>query len=187
MSSRFIGSAFVVFEMGGIGLFVNYIRVFSRGNKNGRNAGAARMLAPDILRWRSPAGRTNTASSIAMRIVLVVQGLYYVVTGVWPIVSMQTFEAVTGPKTDDWLVQMVGLLAASIGITLLVHTVRQTLNREAVVLSVVSAISFASIDVIYSLKGTISKIYLADGAIQIVVICSLAAGYLLAGMRSNAS
>lgn len=46
-------------------------------------------------------------------------GTYYVVTGLWPLIHLTSFEAVTGPKTDDWLVHMVGLLAASIGLALL--------------------------------------------------------------------
>ena len=44
-----------------------------------------------------------------VRTALTVQGLFYVVTGLWPLVSLSTFEFVTGPKTDDWLVHMVGL------------------------------------------------------------------------------
>src|SRR4051794_41964369 len=51
--------------------------------------------------------------------VLRAQGAYYTLTGLWPLVHMASFEAVTGPKTDDWLVRMVGLLAAVIGATLL--------------------------------------------------------------------
>mgnify|MGYP003293179536 CR=1 FL=1 len=49
------------------------------------------------------------------RATLLAQGGFYVLSGVWPLVSMRTFELVTGPKTDDWLVRMVGLLAAVIG------------------------------------------------------------------------
>jgi hypothetical protein len=53
------------------------------------------------------------------RSMIAAQGLYYILTGLWPVVSMQSFELVTGPKTDDWLVQTVGLLLAVIGMTLL--------------------------------------------------------------------
>ena len=37
---------------------------------------------------------------------LAAQGALYVVTGVWPLLHMASFEAVTGPKTDDWLVRL---------------------------------------------------------------------------------
>ncbi|MFH5804425.1 hypothetical protein ACG2DA_10255, partial [Alienimonas sp. DA493] len=53
------------------------------------------------------------------RRLLVGQGLYYVATGVWPLVHIRSFEFVTGPKTDDWLVQTVGALVLAIGGTLL--------------------------------------------------------------------
>jgi uncharacterized protein YciI len=34
------------------------------------------------------------------RAVALIQAAEYVATGVWPLVSMSTFEAVTGPKMD---------------------------------------------------------------------------------------
>ena len=40
------------------------------------------------------------------------QGGYYLIMGAWPLVSLETFEMVTGPKTDHWLVQTVGALVA---------------------------------------------------------------------------
>lgn len=39
------------------------------------------------------------------------QGVYYIASGAFPLVSMRLFERVTGKKTDRWLVQMVGMLA----------------------------------------------------------------------------
>lgn len=38
------------------------------------------------------------------------QGLYYSISGIWPLLSIDTFMAVTGPKTDIWLVKTVGVL-----------------------------------------------------------------------------
>jgi len=29
-----------------------------------------------------------------------IQGVYYLLTGLWPLVSIETFQMVTGPKTD---------------------------------------------------------------------------------------
>jgi 4-amino-4-deoxy-L-arabinose transferase-like glycosyltransferase len=112
-----------------------------------------------------------------MRAILVGQGVYYLLTGIWPLVSMRTFEMVTGPKTDDWLVQMVGLLAAAIGATLLVGNLGRRPSREVVVLSVLTALAFAAIDMVYSLNGTISRIYLVDAVIQGVILLVLALGW----------
>jgi hypothetical protein len=47
------------------------------------------------------------------------QGVYYALTGLWPLVSIRTFKAVTGEKTDNlptgfdsdhWLVMTVSVL-----------------------------------------------------------------------------
>lgn len=109
-----------------------------------------------------------------MRAVLLFQGVYYVITGIWPLVSLGTFEAVTGPKTDDWLVQTVGVLAGVIGIVLLVGSLRQRPTRETWFLSITSAIGFTAVDVTFVTLGVISRIYLVDAAIQIVILLGIA-------------
>ena len=43
------------------------------------------------------------------------QAAAYVATGLWPIVDLRSFERVTGPKHDDWLVRTVGGLAVALG------------------------------------------------------------------------
>jgi hypothetical protein len=117
-----------------------------------------------------------------MRTLIFLQGIYYLITGMWPLVSLSTFEAVTGPKTDDWLVQTVGVLAAVIGATLLVGSRRNLPNREIVTLSVLSALGFCAIDTVFVLLGVISRIYLVDAVVQIVVIVALA---ITSGVRNR--
>jgi ABC-type branched-subunit amino acid transport system permease subunit len=108
------------------------------------------------------------------RWLLGLQAGYYAITGIWPLVHLPSFEAVTGPKIDDWLVHMVGLLAAAIGIPIGIAAVR---NRgrltEVVVLAVTSALAFAAIDLWYGLTGRISPIYLADAGVQLGLIAGL--------------
>lgn len=100
--------------------------------------------------------------------IFTLQGAYYTASGVWPLASMDTFELVTGPKADRWLVEMVGLLLAVIGIVLL-HAVRaRRLTQEIALLAFGSALSFAAIDLIYATGGRISAIYLADVPAQAV-------------------
>jgi hypothetical protein len=101
------------------------------------------------------------------------QAGYYIATGIWPLVSMRSFEAVTGPKTDRWLVRMVGLLAASIGTSIVVGLQEEQVRDETRVLAICSAASFTLIDTVYALKGRISKLYLADAAVEIAFIASL--------------
>lgn len=40
--------------------------------------------------------------------------MFYLAAGLWPIVSLHSFEAVTGPEQDDWLVKTIGGLIAAI-------------------------------------------------------------------------
>jgi hypothetical protein len=117
-----------------------------------------------------------------MRIVILIQSIYYLLTGIWPLLSMRTFEAVTGPKNDDWLVQTVGVLAATIGATLFVGTMHRPPNRETLTLSFLSALAFAGVDVVFVSLGMISRIYLADAVVQVVAIVALAIT-LLSGSR----
>jgi energy-converting hydrogenase Eha subunit E len=105
-----------------------------------------------------------------IRLFLAAQGVYYLLTGIWPLVSMSTFEAVSGPKTDDWLVRMVGLLAAVIGATLLLGIRLVAPRSEVIALALLSAASFAAIDLVYGLSGRIRSVYLADAAIEILLI-----------------
>ena len=100
---------------------------------------------------------------------LVSMAAYYGVTGAWPLISMRTFEAVTGPKHDRWLVRMVGALALANGIALAVASRREKPSAETIALAVGSAIAFTAIDVPYVLMGRIRPVYLADAAAEIAL------------------
>ncbi len=45
-----------------------------------------------------------------LRHLLLVQGIYFLMTAIWPIVHLESFMIVTGYKTDQWLVQARALL-----------------------------------------------------------------------------
>jgi hypothetical protein len=105
---------------------------------------------------------------------LAFQSGYYGVTGIWPILHLRSFEAITGPKVDDWLVHMVGLLAAAIGLVLGAATLRNRVRSpDVLLLAIGSAAAFASIDIWYGVTGRISSIYLADACMQIGLIAGL--------------
>ena len=95
------------------------------------------------------------------------QGLFYLLTGLWPLIDIASFQRVTGPKTDLWLVKTVGVLVTVIGVVLLMAARRHRVSRELVLLAGGSALGLAAIDLIYSLSGRISPIYLADAAVEI--------------------
>ncbi len=107
-------------------------------------------------------------------IALGTQAVFYVITGLWSLVSRSLFERVTGPKTDYWLVRMVGLLAVVIGAALTAAVYRDDLGAPTLILALGSALSFAFIDVRYAIPRRISRIYLLDAAFELAVVLVLA-------------
>lgn len=113
--------------------------------------------------------------------IAVLQGLYYVATGVWPLVSIRTFMRVTGPKTDLWLVQSFGVVVSAIGLSLIYAALRGLLDTPSAFLGVVSAVALAGIDIAFVVRRIISPIYLADAAAELVIILLWIAGLAAAG------
>jgi|SRR5947209_11442348 len=98
------------------------------------------------------------------------QGLIYVVTGIWPVVSIRTFMAVTGPKRDQWLVKATGMLIAVAGAVLTLAAARRTISPETEALGVGTAATLGAVDVIYVRKGILSRVYLLDAAFEAVCV-----------------
>jgi hypothetical protein len=107
----------------------------------------------------------------------VCQGVYYVLTGLWPWVSLRSFTWVTGEKADLWLVQTVGLLAAVIGVSLCVAAWRREYTWSVLCLAVGSAAAFAFTDVLFVVQRQISLIYLLDAAVEVGLIVLWAHGW----------
>ena len=97
----------------------------------------------------------------------VIQGVFYLATGIWPLLDIVSFQLVTGPKTDLWLVRTVGVLVTVIGAVLLAAARHRRITDEIVLLAAGSALGLAAIDVIYALSGQISAVYLADAVAEI--------------------
>ena len=106
--------------------------------------------------------------------VAAVQGHYFFVTGVWPLVSMRTFLAVTGPKVDLWLVRTVGLLIAVVGATLLLAAWRSAVSPEVATLAVGSAAALGGVDAYYVAVGRIPRVYLLDAVAEAALIAAWA-------------
>ncbi len=98
------------------------------------------------------------------------QALYFLSTGIWPWVSIQTFMAVTGPKTDIWLVQLFGALVC-VPAVVLIHALRADMPTAAVRHTARgSAIVLMLGDIYFVAKGTISPVYLVDAGIQALLV-----------------
>jgi hypothetical protein len=109
----------------------------------------------------------------------VAQGAFYVATGVWPIVHLRSFEAVTGPKPEGWLVKTVGALIAVVGGTLLAAGLRRRVPPELMLLATGSAASLAAVDLVYS-PQRISPVYLLDAVAEGVLLT----GWCVAAARA---
>ncbi len=95
-----------------------------------------------------------------------VQGAYYVASGLWPLVHLPSFLAVTGPKAEHWLVRTVGLLTTVIGAQLLVAA-RSDAAASVAPLGAGAAVAFATIDTLYVGRRRIRPVYLLDAAAQL--------------------
>jgi len=96
------------------------------------------------------------------RMTSLAQGAFWVASGLWPLVHYRSFEAVTGPKKDDWLVKTTGGLIAVVGGTLLLSARRREPTREMALLGAAGAVALAWADVLFVARGKISKVYLLD-------------------------
>lgn len=103
-------------------------------------------------------------------LVALVQGIYFFITGIWPILSMRTFLKITGPKTDLWLVKTVGIILAVIGLVLNVAYFNAEINPSLIILAIGSALSLALVEFIYVAKRVISPIYLGDAIAELILI-----------------
>ena len=102
-----------------------------------------------------------------LRNLALIQGAFYLATGVWPLIDIVSFQIVTGPKTDLWLVRTVGVLVSVVGAVLLVARRNRRITSEIILLAVGSALGLAAIDLRYALAGRISAVYLADAVVEI--------------------
>lgn len=94
-----------------------------------------------------------------------IQAAYLVGTGAWPLVHRQSFERVTGPKEDFWLVKTVGGLAVATGVSLGLAALRGKKQGETTMLALTTGAVFALADI--RAARTESRIYLGDTVLQL--------------------
>jgi hypothetical protein len=105
------------------------------------------------------------------RLLLLVEGVYFLMTGVWPLVHLESFLAVTGPKRDLWLVQTVGALLGVMGLTMLLGAWRRA-GAEAIFLAVAAAATLATVDVVFVARRAIGPIYLLDALAELLLLAA---------------
>jgi hypothetical protein len=114
--------------------------------------------------------------AVLARTLALTQGAVMLVTGAWPLLDMRSFEWVTGPKRDDWLVRTVGGLAIAIGAGLLW---RSDEPRAARPFGIAAAATFAAADLIGVGSGRLRRVYLLDAVMEGAFL----AGWLLTASR----
>lgn len=100
------------------------------------------------------------------------QGVFYLVTGVWPLVGIRSFEAITGPKTDRWLVKTAGVLIAAVGAGLTLAGARGRVTPELATVAIGSAAGLTAIDLVYVGNRRISPVYLLDAVAEVGLIAA---------------
>jgi hypothetical protein len=102
----------------------------------------------------------------ASRVLATTQGWFYVVSGLWPLLHMRSFEFVFGPKKDRWLVQTVaGLLVANGWTQVHAGTTGEGLAQAAQI-GTGTALTLGAIDIRYAVPGRISRTYLLDAVVE---------------------
>ena len=108
--------------------------------------------------------------------VAVAQAAYFLPTGLWATAGLRSFQALTGPKRELWLVQAAGGLVTAVGAGLALAGWRGRVPTELRVIAVGSALTLATIDVVYVARRRISPVYLGDALAEALLL----AGWALA-------
>lgn len=110
---------------------------------------------------------------------MLVQAGYYLMTGIWPMVHLRSFEALTGPKPDRFVTEATGLLFAATGTTLAVAARQGSGDRPSRVLSAIVPIMSTFVTLRH--RPALRLTYLADATAQ----CALAAWVAASHRRTS--
>jgi hypothetical protein len=85
---------------------------------------------------------------------------------------MRSFEAVSGPKVDRWLVRTVGGLMAANGLVQLTADAADEPTSARIGMGTSAVL--ATVDLRYGTTGRISRVYLLDAVVQLAWIAAWA-------------
>jgi hypothetical protein len=86
--------------------------------------------------------------------------------GLWPLLHMRSFEAVTGPKADRWLVRTVAGLMVANGVVQWRAEPSSDGLAAARRIGLGTALTLGTIDVTCAAPHRISRMYLVDAALE---------------------
>lgn len=93
---------------------------------------------------------------------------YYVVTGAWAVLHRRSFELVTGPKHDYWLVRLVGGLALAVGASLGTAVATGRKSQADTTLALTTSLAFVVADV--HAARSMSRVYLGDVVLHAIFV-----------------
>lgn len=110
-----------------------------------------------------------TVRSPWLRVFARLHGWFYVLGGIWPVVSPRTFQALTAPKMDFWLAQTVGLVLAVIGVVVLLAARERHLTKEIALLAGGVALVIGLVDLYGVTQPRTTSAYLLDAPAEFVL------------------
>jgi hypothetical protein len=96
--------------------------------------------------------------------------LYFGIGGLWSVVGKRSFQAISGPKVDYWLVRTVGGLLTVVGAVIAMADVRGRITPEIRWLAIGTSAVLTVIDVVYTARNRIRRIYLLDAVANVALI-----------------
>jgi hypothetical protein len=105
-----------------------------------------------------------------IKYVLYFQGVYFLITALWPLINVESFMNVTGHKNDIWLVKTFGAIIACIALAIFFYLFMQEKGLSVIFLSIITSVTLILADVYYVLNGVISSVYLADAGINLLIV-----------------
>lgn len=112
-----------------------------------------------------------------LRFVCSAQGWFYVVSGIWPLVSPYSFQIITGFKVDFWLAQTVGALLAVTGAVLVLAARAGRITREIALIAAGQACVLGVVDLYcVALPGT-TRAYWLDAVVEFGLVTTWLAGW----------
>ena len=130
-------------------------------------SGSDEPSSDDTVRPQPRGGRPGALDLLAQA-----QGAFYFLSGAWPRVHPASFQLVTGPKLELWLVQTVGVLLVVSGGVLLLSGRARRVTREIVLLGAGQAAALASVDLWCVLEPRTTRAYWLDAVVDFALVAA---------------
>lgn len=119
------------------------------------------------------------------RVLARAHGAFNVLGGAWPLLHLRSFEAVSGPKADRWLVRTVAGLLVTNGAVQLAAGSSPDALAQARRIGLGTAATLGAIGAVHGGAGRISRVYLLDAAVEFGWLAAWAATARTSGRTSR--